>query len=448
MLAKERQSNQQNDRLLQNYVDRLIRDDDAALPRNENIRQTLDVLHRQYGLVVDESTNSLSALVANVMNRSLQTRFKMETEGNPIILPPSRLLLRRIAQIIQATITIVSTRARTLVLKPLGESKSLIVLVHIANSFDSVSTYSPLTSSKTNPTQNLHPQALGPTPRPPTVNKAVYREEKRSTDNKPIDFSVKDAEECFLASWYVIRGCTELTMPMFLRINFFHFFFLKKTIISEETLKGRVKAAVNGAIKKSRAKKKTQADNSTALENAFIDLKATECGLKRLPRGLLQNAISNLEIRYDIHAGRISFKHFGKRLSVEQTQTIYREFVLAKIRLFWDCAVAATSDIKDQKVDSLHGDITSKEQDTPSQDQEILSKEQEIRVCDLPLHRILRKDFDVKQETRIDEILEQKQTSLSDHMDEVQVAVLKAHMEVRYTCPDEAVHAPYYFKTH
>lgn len=203
---------------------------------------------------------------------------------------------------------------------------------------------------------------------------------------------------------------------------------------SDETLRGRINAAVDIAFKKAEGKKKIQTVDSAMLEKGYNDFLAAECGLKRLPRGLMKNAISILETSLKAMPGRISDNDFRRYLDPEQTHAMYREFVQDNSRLFWDCAVS--NKVKKDN-DSSHGsshvqgtspqapEAASQAQETP---QETPSKEEHIRVCDVPLRRILH-DFD-EYGTRIEEILEDKQAQISDHMDEIQVAILQATTEV------------------
>ncbi|GJJ74279.1 hypothetical protein EMPS_06637 [Entomortierella parvispora] len=379
---------------LQLRVDYMIQGADDGLPLNQNVRQTLDVLHHRYGLVVSTCSSSLSALVASVMSRTSLSAFRIQTPGGPVTLPPSRLLLRRISQAAQIKIVVVSTRCKKLVFEPVGEPKALVVLAHIADSFQGVNTYTALTCSVTSPNRDFRMPSVRLPPVIPTAERATYREAKRSTTREIIEFSVLEAEESFLS------GC-------------------------KTTLKKRINVAVNKVVSKTKGKKKGPVDIRAALEKEYVDFIDAECKLQRLPRGLMQDAISTLETSLGVGKGRISNNDFTLRMSMEQTHTAYRNFMKENGCLFWDHSV----ENKDKKLELEPVSSQSHVQEIPSQVNDI-SKTQEIRMCDAPLHRILRKDFCKDNITRIQGILEEKQTSMSDHMDEIQVAVLKVHMEV------------------
>lgn len=200
-LAEERLLHAQNDKLLRVRVEGLLQDDDACLPRNQNVRKTLDILQKNYGLVVDNAPGSLSHLVACIMNRTLHSSFSIEFAGISSVLPPSRLLLRRIAQVVGVRIVVASTRAKTLVFEPSTEPKSLVVIVHLADSFQSISSYGALSCSMTAPTRDHIAQTTKPPPVPLAVEKATYREQRRSIAREKIVFSINDAEESFHSSW-------------------------------------------------------------------------------------------------------------------------------------------------------------------------------------------------------------------------------------------------------
>ncbi|KAG0038474.1 hypothetical protein BGZ83_003077, partial [Gryganskiella cystojenkinii] len=56
--------------------------------------------------------------------------------------------------------------------------------------------------------------------------------------------------------------------------------------------------------------------------------------------------------------------------------------------------------------------------------------EPQLRTCDLTLGQLLRQDFDDDTRRAIQNILEDKQASLSAHFAEIQTAVMKAHVEI------------------
>ncbi|KAG0055311.1 hypothetical protein BGZ83_009069 [Gryganskiella cystojenkinii] len=54
----------------------------AALPHNEKVDPTLLVLQKTYGLVVQDGAASLSALIAGVLNRTLETKFSINVSDD------------------------------------------------------------------------------------------------------------------------------------------------------------------------------------------------------------------------------------------------------------------------------------------------------------------------------------------------------------------------------
>lgn len=193
-----------------------------------------------------------------------------------------------------------------------------------------------------------------------------------------------------------------------------------------ETLKGIVTASLDAAWKK--AEQKSDDGREDVLRKAFEDLERKEGSRGRSPRHLVQKAISNLEIACkdpeSDSAPHITQHQFDEKLDRERRLSIYREFVQTHCRVLWKAAVDAkgkegNSDEEGRGVAAAsHGSQT---------------KEPEIRVCDISLNRILRKDFDEDAAENVCEILDEKQRLMSNHIDEIQVAVLSAHIEV-VTC--------------
>jgi hypothetical protein len=180
-------------------------DSGQALPRCENVGKTLRVLLRLYGLVVDESASSISALIANAMNGKLQTKFRMMLGSTGLVIPPCRLFLRRIAQCLPATVVVVSTRSKPFAIRPIsnaerfGGPEPVVVLLEVADSFESIRTYTPLACSRTLPRPER--QSLS-APADTMVPKAIFRENIRGRlTHTRMNYSYEDAKECLEDSW-------------------------------------------------------------------------------------------------------------------------------------------------------------------------------------------------------------------------------------------------------
>lgn len=130
----------------------------AALPHNEKVAQTLHILQKTYGLVVQDEAATLAALIAGALNRAPVTKFgislgvndKTEDKSEVFYLPPTRLLLRRLAEVLKITIYIPSTRSHTQVYQSTQSTEQprfCIGILHVGNSFEEISTYAPLTCS-------------------------------------------------------------------------------------------------------------------------------------------------------------------------------------------------------------------------------------------------------------------------------------------------------------
>jgi len=87
----------------------------VALPCNENVDQTLQVLQEVYDIVVQDGNNhaSLAVMIADVLNGAVAPDFSIKVGEDTFHLPPTRLLLRRLAILLKATIIIPSTRSAT-----------------------------------------------------------------------------------------------------------------------------------------------------------------------------------------------------------------------------------------------------------------------------------------------------------------------------------------------
>jgi hypothetical protein len=148
-------STRQEDIELQRRLEMVISPE--ALPRNEKVAQTLSVFQKSFGLVVQDQPESLAALIASALNGALKTNFSISIaiedkaesniETGVFSLPPTRLLLRRLAEVLRVTIVVPSTRSSTKVYKPQEEPSLWIGILHIGNSFEEVSTYAPLICS-------------------------------------------------------------------------------------------------------------------------------------------------------------------------------------------------------------------------------------------------------------------------------------------------------------
>ncbi|GJJ75259.1 hypothetical protein EMPS_07617 [Entomortierella parvispora] len=415
--------------LLQQRVDFLLRDQSNALPGAENVQKTLKVLQQRFGLVIDECNKTLSALIADVMNRTRQTAFgfKDAAADDFISLTPSTLLMRRLAHLLQVKIVVVSTRASTLVIEPF--LAPIVALVHVADSFEHMRTYCPLVVSNVAPQviQSLLPSVstpsiLAPETSAPSVSPlsvfvspvvapvTALSAGLPSTQGTPlakycpgarhqtyrkdkIGFDLEDAERCFLGK------CT---------------WHLRKVV------KGGVEVAVKKIDDRKTSKRKKKVDDADIMEASRASLLEKESTRTRLPQNVLQDAIRDLEQNLKRPQGSISVKDFVDKLDDRQLE-IFKVFVNDNFEMFWRDAVE-----KKEKWSANEVEPRMKEDD--------LDKETLIRVCDLPIKRILRKEFDADAKETIIDLLGESQTLLSDHMEEVQAACMKAHVEVFRGC--------------
>ncbi|KAG0037750.1 hypothetical protein BGZ83_003317, partial [Gryganskiella cystojenkinii] len=199
--ARILQSKEDFDSELQDRLFKVHIDADDALAKNQNIDATLKTL-QQYGLIVSPpSVSSLASLVADAMNRIHPTTFKIKVQNLELQVPPSFILLRRLSASLDAIIIVPSTRAATRIFRPPGRPVSCIGLLHVGNSFEQVSSYSPLILSETKPSRPrlslplLPPVTLEGTAsvKAASVNLAVFRESARPNSSRvlPKDFDLK-----------------------------------------------------------------------------------------------------------------------------------------------------------------------------------------------------------------------------------------------------------------
>ena len=186
----------------------------AYKPRNENLKETLDTL-LQHGLVIEDevmSAASLAGLMVAMLNRDRETYFKLNWETNTVNIPSScSLLIRFLSEKLGVTVVMLSTRSRTRVFAPSTTSRLHIGLLHVQNSYDEISLFSPLVCSATTPTLPpvaslahrlavVPPHQLSETPQegdgpafPPTIPHAVYRETRRERQPRSLP-SIVDVE--------------------------------------------------------------------------------------------------------------------------------------------------------------------------------------------------------------------------------------------------------------
>jgi len=125
----------------------------VALPCNENVDQTLQVLQEVYDIVVQDGINhaSLAVMITDVSNGAVATDFTIKACEDTSHLPPTRLLLRRLAILLKVAIIVLSTRSATQMYYPTRASHLHVGILHLANSYEQVVMYSPLTCSSLSP---------------------------------------------------------------------------------------------------------------------------------------------------------------------------------------------------------------------------------------------------------------------------------------------------------
>ncbi|KAG0036062.1 hypothetical protein BGZ83_003910, partial [Gryganskiella cystojenkinii] len=189
------------DKELESRLEQVLIDRDKALPHNQNIDITTNVL-RDYGIVVQDSSNSsvatLSGMIADTMSLIRTTSFKIKANNREIPLPPSTLLLRRICVALNIAIIMPSTRAKTRVFRT-KTPVYYVGLLHVGNSFEEVSIYSPLTVSATRPSRPRPPLSQSATTEAESLKTAVYRDDARQRKAKSSlkDLDFRKANEFF-----------------------------------------------------------------------------------------------------------------------------------------------------------------------------------------------------------------------------------------------------------
>ncbi|GJJ77392.1 hypothetical protein EMPS_09751 [Entomortierella parvispora] len=379
---------------LQNRVNALLWDGHTTPKTNETIKQTLHSLQRSYGLVLDEEPAPATALVVNVMNRKVQTNFILSSSAGDVVLPPCRLLLRRLARLVNTAIIVISSRSKTHVVRPEGDAadqEKLIVLLDLAESFRSLRTYVPLTCSITEPIP-LPVQLMASS----SIAKAEYMDYAREyTKHASVEFTAALAEHCFKQS-------------------------------CKATLKGRTKPIVAAALKKAE-KATSEQDRENTMAKALEDFRKKERTCKKSPRHLVERAISILETSCkdpdEDEPPNITQEQFDEKVDKDKRLVLYHNFVEGHCHVLW-------KEVVDAKEENEGDDEPDDNGNGPTVPEGNEKNKPDIRVCQVPLQKILRNDFDFDTKGTICEILHEKQRLMSNHIDEIQVAILKAHIEI------------------
>ncbi|GJJ74602.1 hypothetical protein EMPS_06960 [Entomortierella parvispora] len=387
---------QQQSETLQIRAESIVRDGGASFPLNDNVDKTLYILQRQFGLVVDETSDTLSAYIAALMNKTVHATFQLIAPESNIDIPPSNLLLRVIAQQLGLTIIVLSTRS--MALQYGNDFSSTIVLLEAVDAFKSVRTYTPLSCASCTPVYTATPSPTAELSLNPI---AKFRDHKRARHTKD-------------------KGIVNVVVG-------------KKCIRErcEIVLRGLVKAAAQTAFDTAmKGKIACPPDLSLLMEQKFPALEKRELGRNRVPPHIVQEAVRDMELKTGQPVGSVTTQAFKARLCEENSDfssiQVYLETAEEKLRQIWDgyvlehqhngtqaSVVAPASTSSSPSSGSIQNSEPSKEG---------ADEEQELRMCDASLGKILRPGM-YKEAERI---LTDKQTRVSNYIDEVQVALRKA----------------------
>ena len=144
----------------------------------------------------------------------------------------------------------------------------------------------------------------------------------------------------------------------------------------------------------------------------------------RAPRGSVAAMVRRLERHHDMAQNFLRENSVVAKLKTTgyNTGAAYGHVVQSEFEGIWQVELDVALAVP--KVE------TSAPKSGPISEQETKAKPQ-YRTCELPLSRILRKEFDKTNADHIVDLFECSQRDLSAHMEQIQSAVLKAHVEVR-----------------
>ncbi|KAG0045319.1 hypothetical protein BGZ83_009454, partial [Gryganskiella cystojenkinii] len=375
----------------------------GALPHNQNINITTKAI-LDYGLVtrditVVHSDTTLSGMIAAVMNRNQTANFRIKVNDKDILLPPSRLLLRRIAVALNVSIIMPSTRAKTLVFRS-EDPLCFVGLLHVGNSFEEVSTYTPLTLSKTPP---IRPQSHSlqlrlAAPEVEAVQLAVYRNSARAQKqhsslkhldlNKALEFFEEECKRIIKTD--IIKSITKL-LPRYSEVQ------------DEQS---RLSIVTKG-YDKAKSEVTRRSNNKTP------------------PRGSVAVMTRRLEGFHAMEKNSIlemSLTHKMRDSSGFSAAATFTRLVETNFDNIWQEQMTAALSVPADN----HGSQPTNNQSSVNEN----ASKPEYRTCELPLSRILRQDFTEADIEHIHSLFKSSQENLSAHMDQINIGILKAYTEI------------------
>ncbi|GJJ78521.1 hypothetical protein EMPS_10880 [Entomortierella parvispora] len=373
-------------------------DEPEPLPRNEKIGGTLKVLQDAYGLVVDDGAESLAGIIAGVLNKVLTTNFRIsighmeDTNSEFLDLPPTRLLLRRLAELLNVAIVIPSTRLHTQVYKPTGPPCLYVGILHVGNSFEQVSTYSPLSCSLVS--QSLPRPLLRNPPQDQPLDLcrpglAEFRSFKKKNQSRDFPKKIK----------------MDVAMPA-LTVECRHF------------LTNEIDMQVKKALK-------VKGVDDQSLRTKCDTMKSKELRRVRTPQTVLAKTTSVIEPAHDMAPGSWDAGDVAKKMKKEKNDTADK----MEEQEDWAPHHEYLQTVRDNFDEIWQKALIKNRSQTDSVPKE-KEHEVQLRTISVPLEKVLRKDFQDADKTAIKELLTQKQEAMSSHMEELQSALAMAQLEV------------------
>ncbi|GJJ74087.1 hypothetical protein EMPS_06445 [Entomortierella parvispora] len=398
----------------------------VPLPRNEKLNQTLQALQDTYGLIVQDEPvaqngpESLAALIVSLLNRAPAPKFRIwmkckahcdgasNCEGESICkgfdLPPTRLLLRRLSEILNITIVIPSTRSHTQVYRPTtGQPSRCVGILHIGNSYEQVSTYAPLTCS------NL---LTGP-PRTPSQNPPQGPHNELGNELARFRPGKKRNQK---PGYPVLQ--LDIAMPA-----------LQKEL--SNSLSEQVEKAVKKALT---AKSMTEESLKKKMEAA----KRFEQKRIGVPRNVMQATTTTIEPLHRMEPGTWCANNVSNQMMAKKSKQgesnwkpvhEYRLIVKKDFDNLWEKALEKAEKALEMAEKALE---MARKKDRSQKDAVPEEKvpELQLRTVSVTLDNVLRKEFSADEKSRIKEILATKQADMSSHIEELRMAIMMAQLGV------------------
>ncbi|KAG0037785.1 hypothetical protein BGZ83_003314, partial [Gryganskiella cystojenkinii] len=273
-------------------------------------------------------------------------------------------------------------------------------LLHVGNSFEEVSTYTPLTLSKTSPCRpQPHSRQTRPAaPQVETVQLAVYRNiaraRKQHTSLRHLDLN--KAQEFFedeckrIIKTDIVKGITKL-LPKYREVQ------------DEQS---RLAIVTKGYDK-------TKSDIARRSNN------------KTPPRGSVAVMTRRLEGFHEMEKNSILERSLTGRMrdsSGFSAAATFTRLVETTFDNIWQEQMTAALSVPANN----HGNQPTNNQSSVNEN----ASTPEYRTCELPLSRILRQEFTGADIELIHNLFRSSQENLSAHMDQINIGILKAYTEI------------------